>query len=297
MLDIRPVENDPATGELPRKTRLMEDAAVRLGRGAQFFQPNLAVRFEGAGEAPTPNRFGALQSGCLHCGECDIGCNVGAKNTFDLNYLAVAEQSGAHVATRAEVTWLAPEDDGYRIRFRDHEAGTERTVLARNVFLCMGAVSTTELLLRCRDQFGTLPRLSPRLGSGYSGNGDFLAFGLDVSPPFAPTNGPTITTACVFDYDHDGRRLRFTLEDGGVSPQGARLLPLLHPILLARLAMRELEERVAHHAHSFTARVEQERDAMVVLLVMGRDRANGSIELTRRPTGCAFGGIRRRTRS
>jgi hypothetical protein len=36
---------------------------------------------------------------------------------------------------------------------------------------------------------------------------------------------------------------------------------------------------------------------MVVLLVMGRDRANGSIELTRRPTGCAFGGIRRRTRS
>jgi cholesterol oxidase len=48
MLEIRPVEPDPATGELPRKTRLM--AATRLGRGAQSFRPKLAVRFDGAGE-------------------------------------------------------------------------------------------------------------------------------------------------------------------------------------------------------------------------------------------------------
>jgi cholesterol oxidase len=281
MLDIRPVEKDPATGELPRKTRLMEEAATRLGRSAQFFQPNLAVRFEGAGEAPTPNRFGAPQSGCLHCGECDIGCNVGAKNTLDLNYLAVAERFGADVATRAELAWLASEGEGYRIRFRDRDAGAERSLLAREVFLCMGAVSTTEFLLRCRDQFKTLPRLSPKLGSGYSGNGDFLAFGLGASPPFSPTKGPTITTACVFDDDSDGRRRRFILEEGGVSPQGARLLPLLHPIRLAQLAARELEDRVAHHAHSFASRVEHEREETVVLLVMGRDRANGSIELTR----------------
>ena len=281
MLDIRPVERDPATGELPRKTRLVGDAATRLGRGAQFFQPNLAVRFEGAGEAPTPNRFGALQSGCLHCGECDIGCNVGAKNTLDLNYLAAAERSGADVATQAELTWLAPEDQGYRIRFRDREARSERTVLAGEVFLCLGAVGTTEFLLRCRDQFGTLPRLSPRLGSGYSGNGDFLAFGLGVSPPFAATKGPTITTACVHAYERDGQRIRFIVEEGGVSPQGARLLPLVHPVRLAQLAMRDLEGRVAHHARAFAEFAEEAGDTMVVLLAMGRDRANGSIELTR----------------
>jgi cholesterol oxidase len=281
MLDIRQVGEDPATGELPRKTRLMEDAALRLGRGAQFFRPNLAVRFEGAGEAPSPNRFGALQSGCLHCGECDIGCNVGAKNTLDLNYLAAAEQSGAHVATGAEVTWLAPEGDRYRIRFRDREGKTERTVLARQVYLCMGAVNTTEFLLRCRDQLETLPHVSSMLGNGYSANGDFLAFGLGASPPFAATQGPTITTACVYDYDHDGLRLRFVLEDGGVSPQGMRLLPLLHPVRLARLAARDLEDRVAHHAHSFAALAEREKDEMIVLLVMGADRANGRIELAR----------------
>jgi cholesterol oxidase len=63
MLDIRPVEVDPATGELPPKTRLTEEAAARLGRGEQFFRPNIAVRFEGAGSPPAPNRFGAPQSG------------------------------------------------------------------------------------------------------------------------------------------------------------------------------------------------------------------------------------------
>ena len=88
MLDIEPVAKDPGTEQLPSKTRQMEAAVSRLGREAQSFRPNLAVRFEGAGEAPAPNKFGALQSGCLHCGDCDIGCNIGAKNTLDFNYLA-----------------------------------------------------------------------------------------------------------------------------------------------------------------------------------------------------------------
>jgi cholesterol oxidase len=82
----------------------MEAAAERLGRQDQTFRPNLAVRYEGAGEEPAPNKFGGLQSGCVHCGECDIGCNFGAKNTLDFNYLAVAERSGAEVTTESEVT-------------------------------------------------------------------------------------------------------------------------------------------------------------------------------------------------
>ena len=119
MLDIAPVREDPATGELPPKTRLMEAAAARLGREGQTFRPNLAVRFEGAGEEPRPNKFGALQGGCTNCGECDIGCNLGAKNTLDLNYLTLAERSGAEVATGSEVTWLGAGDEGFRVRYRD----------------------------------------------------------------------------------------------------------------------------------------------------------------------------------
>jgi len=282
MLDIRPVEPDPATGELPRKTRLMEEATTRLGRRAQTFRPNIAVRFEGAGEPPVPNEWGALQSGCLHCGECDIGCNVGAKNTLDLNYLAVAESQGAAVATGCEVTTLAPSDDGFDVRYRVHgDGGGEGSVSARQVFLCLGAVNTTELLLRCRDQHGTLPRLSATLGSGYSANGDFLALGLGPSPPFGATRGPTITTATIFDRRDGGRRLWFAVEDGGYSTYLAALLPVLSPARLARLAGRELEGRLAHHAETFASLLERDGDATAILLVMGRDSADGRIELAR----------------
>jgi cholesterol oxidase len=274
MLDIAPVQADPATGELPPKTRLMEEAADRLGRGGQFFRPNLAIRFDG-GDGPTPNKFGALQSRCLHCGDCDIGCNLGAKNTLDLNYLTLAERAGAEAATRAELTWLAPGDDGFEIRVRDlDEDGAEHTVAAKQVFLCLGAVNSTEFLLRCRDQHRTLPRLSRKLGAGYSANGDFLAFGVGTSPTFAATNGPTITTACVHESGENGSRLRLMVEDGGYSHQLSHVLPLLHPVRLARLAGREL-------GRDLHALLEKEGDATAALLVMGRDSANGTIELVR----------------
>jgi cholesterol oxidase len=282
MLDISPVQDDPATGEPPPKTRLMEAAAARLGRGAQYFRPNLAVRFEGAGESPTPNKFGALQSGCLHCGECDIGCNLAAKNTLDLNYLTLAERFGADVATRAEVTWLAPGERGFTLRVRDlDDDESEHTVGAEQAFLCLGAVNSTELLLRCRDQHRTLPRLSPRLGNGYSTNGDFLAFGVGTSPTFAATKGPTITTACVHEFERDGRRVRLMVEDGGYSQQLNHSLPLLHPVRLARLAGRELGGHLSHHAQRLHELLHEEGDATAALLVMGRDSANGTIELAR----------------
>ena len=37
------------------------------------------------------NRYGALQTSCVYCAECDVGCNTHSKNTLDLNYLHVAE--------------------------------------------------------------------------------------------------------------------------------------------------------------------------------------------------------------
>jgi cholesterol oxidase len=276
MLDIEPVAEDPATGQLPSKTRQMEAAVVRLGRQAQSFRPNLAIRFEGAGEAPAPNKFGALQSGCLHCGDCDIGCNVGAKNTLDFNYLHVAERHGADIATEAEVTWLAPEDGRFRLGYRDHgEGGGDMTVSADQVFLCLGSVNSTELLLRCRDQHRTLPRLSARLGHGYSANGDFLALGLSPSEPFGATHGPTITTAYVHEHDQDGRHTRLTVEDGGYSTRLARLLPFTHAAVVSQIARTELR----HEHNPVRALLQEEGDTTVVLLVMGNDSSDGTIEL------------------
>jgi cholesterol oxidase len=229
MLDIGPIEPDPATGALPAKTTLMEDAVRRAGRSAQTFRPNIAVRFDGAGKPAVRNRFGALQTGCTFCGECDIGCNVAAKNTLDLNYLTVAESLGARVGTECEATRITPVETGFAVSYRDLAEGRDRTVTAQQVFLCLGAVNSTELLLRCRDEYGSLPRLSPRLGTGFSANGDLLALGLGVSPPFGAMHRPTITTACIFDRRDGDRRTWFVVEDGGYTTYVAHLLPPSRP--------------------------------------------------------------------
>ena len=97
------------------------------------------------------------------------------------------------------------------------------------MFVCAGAVNSTELLLRCRDEFGTLPALSARLGEGYSGNGDFLAFAFDTATPFAPSNGPTITTGIVYDRGAGADRVWFIFEEGGYPKEIAGLLQVLNP--------------------------------------------------------------------
>jgi cholesterol oxidase len=140
------------------------------------------------------------------------------------------------------VVSLEQSERGFRLRYRDPaDRDSTRKVEAGSVFLCMGAVNTTELLLRCRDQYRTLPRLSRRLGDGYSGNGDFLAFALGTADDVVPSHGPTITSACIHDRSIDGERVWFALEDGGYPKQLARLLSLLEPGHLAHLAERELE--------------------------------------------------------
>ena len=280
MLDVAPV----ATSSMPPKTRVMVEAGRRLGRADQTFLPNLAITFGDPEAPPRPNRFGVAQSACTGSGECIIGCNVGAKNTLDLNYLAIAEQQGADVATGCEVTAVEPVEQGFRVRYRDpagHAGGSQRTVEAGSVFLCLGAVNTTELLLRCRDQFGTLPRLSGRLGDGYSGNGDFLVFVSDTKTGFEAEEGPTITMASIHDRTIDGERVWFALEDGGFPRRLAQLVPLLDSERLASLAERDLEahvKRQAAHESSRTRRLAN-RDDTGVMLLMGRDRADGRIEL------------------
>jgi cholesterol oxidase len=280
MLDVRPV----ATSPIPTKTQVMADAARRLGRSRQTFRPNLAVTFGDPAAPPGPNRFGAPQAACTGCGECIVGCNVGAKNTLDLTYLFAAERHGAEVATGSEVTSLDDIGGAFRIHYRDPSEGRaapDHTVEADCVFLCLGAVNTTELLLRCRDQHRTLPRLSERLGEGYSGNGDFLAFVPDAATGFQPAQGPTITMASVHDRTIDGERAWFVLEEGGYPRQLARLVPLVDAGLLATLAERDLELDIRPHATrdaDLSAR-HLARDDTAVMLVMGRDRADGRIEL------------------
>jgi len=290
MLDINPITTSvhfrdrfPATNGLPPKTALMEKMAGAMGRAAQFCYPNIAVDF-GEPNQPHPNKFGTKQCGCTYCGECDIGCNVRAKNTLDFNYLKVSQDFGAEIFTQSEAIRIEEANGGgYSVTFKNHGVGGQlETIAAKQVFVCGGAVNTTELLLRCRDQFGTLERLSPHLGRNYSGNGDFLAFAFDSAERFDPSVGPTITTGIVYDRKDSEANNWFIFEEGGYPKEISWLLQTLNPkhsVLrdagdLARAGL----ERLLHRS-VLSPQVEHDASRSAVFLAMGRDKADGVISL------------------
>jgi cholesterol oxidase len=283
MLNVTAI--NAAVRGLPPKASLMRAAADGLQRGQHFFYPNLALNLGQAGD-PFQQQHRAPEP-CNYCGECIIGCNNKAKNTLDFNYLKAAEESGADVTTGCQVTKLERLDNGrYLVSCTDLEHDKDLTTEASYVFLCAGAVNTTELLLKCRDEFGTLPRLSPLLGHGYSANGDFLAFSYDTNQPFEPSNGPTITSALLFDREVGGDRIWFLLEDGGYPPQLASVIQLLHPAAASAKRIRNIRsvERLSRElraaasaalANGHASAAGSDRTA--VFLSMGRDRSTGTM--------------------
>ena len=150
-------------------------------------------------------------------GECDIGCNFGAKNTLDLNYLSEAKQLGA-IWTRREVRSLAPrKGGGYTVRYVEHDVADEgrkiktsdprvrpeRELSCDRLVLAAGTLGSTYLLLKSRDAF---PGLSPRLGTRFGGNGDLLTFALGADRPLDAHRGPVITSALRVPDELDGAR-------------------------------------------------------------------------------------------
>ena len=62
------------------------------------------VNFEA--KKPGDNRFD--QPACNACGNCVSGCNTGAKNTLNMNYLPDAKVHGAKIFTEVRNKLLLP---------------------------------------------------------------------------------------------------------------------------------------------------------------------------------------------
>jgi cholesterol oxidase len=211
------------------RMKLMKEAAEKIGKGDRFKKLELAVSFDPdwtydsadphdlAKSKRFKNDQGVEQGTCVHLGNCDIGCDVDAKNTLDKNYIPWAEQHSAQVRPLHLVSDIAPITGGYRVSYDELKNGARipGSETARIVIVAAGSLGSTELLLRCRDLNRTLPNISPFLGRNWSSNGDFLTPAVCAGHTVSPTRGPTIASAIDFlDGSEDGQR--FWIEDGGV---------------------------------------------------------------------------------
>jgi cholesterol oxidase len=291
------------------------------GAGYECQRPPLAVSFRDA-----QGRFGlslpilekqenlhhALRTTCRFCGECDIGCNYGSKNTLDFNYLSEAKRLGAELKTLCEVRSIAPslkgtEIQGYEIEYEQHspdrtsrsQAQPRSLIRARRVILAAGTLGSTYLLLRNRDK---LPRLSSMLGCGYSTNGDLLAFAIECTKTSSGTksprsihapSGPVITSAARVNFPNG---LGGYVQDAGY-PQFVSWLVEAYDI--PRIWPRVLRFAINRWKAWWTGDPRSEIDAEVSRLIgsgvrsrsslpllgMGCDRANGKMRLRERPNG------------
>ena len=217
------------TGQVTQRNKLLKSAAQKAGYENRFFDTPLAIAFdeEFNYELEDPidkkhtkafqNRHGRWQGTCVHLGNCDIGCNVRAKNTLDLNYLAEAELHGAQIRPLHLVRSIAPDSGGYRVsvdRIESYYAGSSK-IWGEKIVLAADSIGSTELLSRCRDQHRTLPKISQMLGKNWSANGNFLTPAIYKDRDQVRQGiGPTISSALDFMDGTVGGH-QFVIEDDG----------------------------------------------------------------------------------
>jgi cholesterol oxidase len=277
--------------QLPRRFEIARDAARNLGHAARFAKAPLSVSFnpdwnyqledpfDHKHSRQFTNAHGQRQGTCIHLGNCDIGCDVRAKNGLDVNYIPRAEQCGAEVRPLHVVRSIEPVDGKYRVVFDRIEHGRliRGDETAGRVVVAAGSLGSTELLLRCRDQYGTLPAISSTLGTGWSGNANFISMAVYPREEHVrQSTGPTITS--MLDFADGGfRNQRFVVEDDGF------------PNVLLGAIRAHFDDRVRtpFGRHLLTELEAHVRDGtplrnLLLWLGAGEDAADGRLSLTRR---------------
>lgn len=301
-----PFESNPYYRDTP-KTEHFKTVAEKLEPAEdaiskpQFVFPDLAVRFKG--DFPghqSLNRHGALQSSCIKCGECDLGCNFHAKNTLDLNYIQRGRSFGLEVRTDSEVETVRAIEGGYEVTYCCPWNRSQKTTLrSRKVVVSAGSLNTTALLLRMK-RAGHLPNLSKALGTRWCGNGDLEGTVLGSEKMADPTKGPVITGAIQYRFQNypDGFAHGLFIQDAGF-PIGmgwylAGKVPSIREIggviafvlyfvkgffnKIFRLGKRKHVKNVGLLISKALDRDRFIRHSFV-LLGMGRDRSDGKISL------------------
>ncbi len=290
---LRPVAYPAAR---PALAKLAVLAQMAEGIGTAAVRPPINVHFGPAG----PNHVGVFQLPCTDCGDCVSGCNEAAKNTLLMNYLPDAVNHGAQVFTGIGVR--AVERDAatgrWKVWCRVLDSGAakfgapETFVTADRVFVGAGALGSTEILLRSRARGLAL---SDRVGRGFTGNGDVLAFAYNGDPEVHPVGfaarppadarkvGPCITGLIDLrnapDFEHG-----MVIEEGSFP---AALAPALPALMAAGAAVGAVPpgsqlgpDKLAREAEGLLLGAYHGAvDHTQALLVMAHDDAGGRLAL------------------
>ena len=297
------------------KTRATREAAEKLG--LDWGLPPIAVTFANGDAPPRPgdlitedeNLHRLPRFTCRLCGECDIGCNYGSKNTLDFNYLTLFARVGGEIRTRSEVRSFARTDGGFEVHYvthaperEGHETDTRSlpttTLTADRLVLSAGALGTPFLLLKSADALPGLERHA--LGTRFCGNGDLLAFitkGVRTDNgrrrALDPSIGPVITSRIRYADERDGNGARgrgFYIEEGGYPQFASWLVEMTEvrgrPARAVKFAYRRVRNLLTRRPISNVSGEVSEllgdcvkSSGTLPLLGMGRDVPDGNMRL------------------
>lgn len=267
MLGVAPVPQPERFAKYSGMCRAGEAA----GRPAQLPPMTISHR-------PGPNVSGVMQYACRYCGDCWSGCNVGAKNTVGITYIADAIDYGASVFCESRAQAITKTASGWQVEVQDLSGATaNRAIQTSIVVLAAGTMGTNELMLRARER--GLP-LSTKLGENFSANGDDLVFADRLIapvnaiatgfPPQAPRNSAPVgphSMSLIDLSDEDGP---LWLHDGTMMALMAGLAPLENLFKLnLRLAFRLMKEGIYGN----------EMSRSQILYIVSHDDAGGRLQL------------------
>ncbi|MGE5085055.1 MAG: GMC family oxidoreductase N-terminal domain-containing protein [Bacillota bacterium] len=271
--------------------RRLENAKVAVHRYAteklkqKFEYASIAVNLYG--HKPF---LGVQQPRCIQCGNCCAGCNTGAKNTLNMNYLPLAKSHGAEIYTRISVDHIEKLSQGYRIHcdvISEDKVKYRKVIEARTVIISAGTMGSAGLLMKSRTaEFD----FSDQLGKRFSANGDVLGLSFNTAYRtdaigFSSASEVRVNMKAgaviygIADY-REGRNLseRFLIEEGTFP--GAVAGPLR--LAMAGAKLKQSRWRMLRVLRDLTLSKDIEKGALnhsMVYLGMGHDRADGSLFL------------------
>jgi cholesterol oxidase len=221
--------------------KILEEISRDMNAHDSFDTVYVAVNLDGEEKSSDPyfNGMGPARKSCIECGGCMVGCRENAKNTLDRNYLWFAEKMGLEIVSETKAEKIKFQDGLYNIEAEKITSlfGSEKRIFsARGIVVAAGTLGTLELLLKQKYRYGTLTRLSDKLGyelrtnaetlCAVSGAGIKLNNGLAITSVFRPDEHTHVE---VVKYPDNSNAMKwfFGLSVGGARSSLGRTVKLL----------------------------------------------------------------------